>query len=131
MADNQVPVDLKYAKTDEWVRLDGDEAVIGITDYAQKALNDITYVEFPRVGETFHAGDGFGSVESVKAASDMHLPISGTVTAINTALESAPELINQDPYGKGWFARIKPSTLAELDQLMTADAYVTYCAGRA
>jgi len=130
MADNQVPADLKYTKTDEWVQVEGDEAAIGITDYAQKALNDITYVEFPRVGETFHAGDTFGSVESVKAQSDMHMPISGTVTAVNSALESAPELINQDPYGKGWFVRIKPSNRSELDQLLSADAYQTYCAGR-
>jgi glycine cleavage system H protein len=130
MADYQVPADLKYTKSDEWVRIEGDEAVIGITDYAQNALNDITYVEVGVTGEVLKADEIFGSVESVKAASDLHAPISGTVTAVNDTLENNPETVNKDPYGSAWLIKIKLSNRAELDALMTADAYQTYCAGR-
>ena len=130
MADYQVPADLKYTKSDEWVRLVGDEAVIGITDYAQNALNDITYVEVGVSGEVLKADEIFGSVESVKAASDLHAPISGTVTAVNDDLEETPEKINTDPYGVAWLIKIKPSNRAELDALMTPEAYQVYCAGR-
>jgi len=130
MADYQVPVDLKYTKSDEWVRIEGDEAVIGITDYAQNALNDITYVEVGVVGETLKADEVFGSVESVKAASDLHAPISGTVIAVNDALEDNPETVNKDPYGTAWLIKVKPSNRSELDVLLTSEAYQTYCAGR-
>ncbi len=130
MADYQVPADLKYTKSDEWVRMEGDEAVVGITDYAQNALNDITYVEVGVSGEVLKADEIFGSVESVKAASDLHAPLSGTVTAVNDDLEETPEKINTDPYGIAWLIKIKLSNRAELDGLMTPEAYQTYCAGR-
>jgi glycine cleavage system H protein len=127
MAGYNTPSNCKYTKTDEWVRVEGDEAVIGVTDYAQHALSDVVYVELPETGATYTADGMFGSVESVKAASDLHVPISGTVTAVNSELEGAPELVNQEPYGKGWFIRIKPTNLGELDALMDAAAYEAYC----
>ena len=130
MADYQVPADLKYTKSDEWVRMEGDEAVVGITDYAQNALNDITYVEVGVSGEVLKADEIFGSVESVKAASDLHAPLSGTVTAVNDDLEETPEKINTDPYGIAWLIKIKLSNRAELDGLMTPEVYQAYCAGR-
>ena len=130
MADYQVPADLKYTKSDEWVRMEGDEAVVGITDYAQNALNDITYVEVGASGEVLKADEIFGSVESVKAASDLHSPLSGTVTAVNDDLEETPEKINTDPYGIAWLIKIKLSNRAELDGLMTPEVYQAYCAGR-
>jgi len=122
--------DARYTQTDEWVRMDGDEAVIGVTDYAQNALSNVTYVELPKVGQTFKAGDQFGTVESVKAASDVHLPIGGTVTAINSPLVQNPEVVNDDPYQTGWFIRIKPGSATELDSLMDAAAYDAFCATR-
>jgi glycine cleavage system H protein len=127
MASSNIPADLKYTRTDEWIKLDGGEAIIGVTDYAQNALSDIVYVELPQVGDSFKAGDSFGTVESVKAASDMHMPVGGTVTAINTGLEDAPEKVNQSPYGDGWFVRIRPGNPGELDSLMDAAAYEKYC----
>jgi glycine cleavage system H protein len=126
MAKSNTPADLKYAKTDEWVKIDGNEAVFGITDYAQNALSDVVYVELPLVGDTFKAGERFGTVESVKAASDVNAPIGGTVTAVNKDIENTPETINKDPYGAGWFIRIKPTNLVELDSLMDAAAYGQY-----
>jgi glycine cleavage system H protein len=126
MAKSNTPADLKYAKTDEWVKIDGNEAVIGITDYAQNALSDVVYVELPLVGDTFKAGERFGTVESVKAASDVNAPIGGTVTAVNKDIENTPETINKDPYGAGWFIRIKPANLVELDSLLDAAAYEQY-----
>lgn len=130
MAGYNTPSDCKYTKTDEWVRIEGAEAVVGVTDYAQHALSDIVYVELPETGATFPADAMFGTVESVKAASDLHLPIAGTVIAVNSELEGAPELVNQEPYGKGWFVRIKPANLADLDALMDAAAYTAYCDSR-
>jgi glycine cleavage system H protein len=130
MAKLSVPADLKYAKTDEWIKIENGEGIIGVTDYAQDALSDVVFVELPQEGETFKAGESFGTVESVKAASDMHLPISGTITAANKALEDAPENVNKDPYGAGWFIKIKPADLSELDKLMDAAAYEKYCAER-
>jgi glycine cleavage system H protein len=113
----------RYASTHEWARKDGDEFVVGITDYAQESLSDIVYVELPEVGDTLATGEGFGVVESVKAASDVYMPVGGEIVAINTELEDAPELINQDPYGTGWMLRIAPSNPAEFDQLMEGSAY--------
>ena len=130
MAKFNIPTDLKYVSTDEWIRIENGEGVIGVTDYAQDALSDVVYVELPQVGETYKAGERFGTVESVKAASDMHMPIGGTVTAVNAALEEAPESVNKDPYGAGWFIRIRPADLAEQDKLMDAPAYDQYCVGR-
>ncbi len=130
MATTNIPADLKYTNTDEWVKLDGGEAIVGITDYAQNALSDLVYIELPQVGDTFDAGSHLATVEIVTAASDVNMPISGTVTAVNSALETTPEQVNQEPYGKGWFVRVKPSNLAELDTLMDAAAYEKLCAER-
>lgn len=125
-----IPADLKYARSDEWVRVEGEEAVIGISDYAQDALSDIVFVELPAAGDTLEAGKPFGTIESVKAASDLNAPIDGAVTAINNALEDAPERVNSDPYGGAWLVRIKPANLSQLDGLMDAKAYEAYCEER-
>jgi glycine cleavage system H protein len=121
--------DLRYAKTDEWVRIEGDEAVIGISDYAQDALSDIVYVELPSAGDTFEAGKPFGVVESVKAASDILMPIDGEVVAINEAPIDSPELLNSDPFGT-WLVRIRMSDPSQADTLMDATAYEAYNATR-
>jgi glycine cleavage system H protein len=113
-----------YTETSEWVRFEGDGAVVGITDYAQDQLSDIVYVEFPDVGDAFAQGDSFGVVESVKAASDCYMPLSGEITAANDELEGAPELMNEDPYGAAWMIKLKPSNKdEELGKLMDAAAY--------
>lgn len=124
------PSDLKYAKSDEWVRIDGSTATIGLSDYAQDALNDIVYVELPEVGDAFGKGESFGSVESVKAASDMYLPVAGKVVEVNTRLEDEPELINSDPYGDGWIVKIELSGDADTTDLMGSDDYAAYCEDR-
>ncbi|HEY68848.1 MAG: glycine cleavage system protein GcvH [Chloroflexi bacterium] len=118
----------RYAKTHEWARWDGDEIVCGITDHAQESLSDIVYVELPEVGEVFDQGDPFGVVESVKAASDLYMPVGGEITAVNEVLEDTPELANQDPYGEGWMIRCAPSDPAEFDGLMDADTYEAFVA---
>ncbi len=114
------PEDLKYVDTHEWVRLEGEEAVIGITDFAQDQLGDVTFVELPAVGDTLIEGAEMGSVESVKAASDLFAPVSGKVLEVNPALEASPELLNSDPYGKGWMLRVhlssKPTTLISAEE---------------
>ncbi len=124
------PQDLHYAKSDEWVRIEGDIATIGISDYAQDALNDIVYVELPSVGDSFKKGDSFGSVESVKAASDLYTSVAGTVIEVNSELEDSPELINSDPYGKGWIVKLKLDGAPDLSDLMDASAYIEYCDNR-
>src|SRR4051812_5778613 len=108
MAKWNTPSDLKYTRSDEWIKIENGEGTIGVTDYAQDALSDIVYVELPQVGDTLKAGESFGTVESVKAASDMTMPIGGTITAVNTDLEDTPEKVNQEPFGGGWFIKIKP-----------------------
>lgn len=113
----------RYAETHEWARWDGNEIVCGISDHAQEELSDIIYVELPEVGDAFERGDIFGVVESVKAASDLYMPMSGEITAVNEALEETPELVNQEPYGAGWMIRFTPSDPAEFDDLMDAAAY--------
>jgi len=118
----------RYTKTHEWVRLEGNEAVCGITDYAQEQLSDVVYVELPEVGDVFSQGDEFAVVESVKTAASCYMPLSGEITAINEALADSPELVNQDPYGEGWFVRFKPSNLSEMDSLMDAEAYEKFVA---
>ncbi len=123
MADLKYPDDLKYAESDEWVRIDGDTATIGISDYAQDALNDIVYVELPDVGATFSKGEVFGSVESVKAASDLVIPVAGEITEVNSALEDEPEVINADPYDEGWVIKVKLSGDADTSDLMDAKNY--------
>jgi glycine cleavage system H protein len=120
---SKIDTSARYLKTHEWARKDGDEIVCGISDHAQESLSDLVYVELPLVSATLRAGDAFGVVESVKAASDVYMPISGVIVAVNNALEGAPEAINKDPYGAGWLIRVKPDNLAEFDALMDAAAY--------
>ena len=118
-----VPTDLRYTKDHEWVRVDGDEAVVGITDYAANQLGDIVFVELPDVGRTLSQSATFGVVESVKAVSDLFSPVSGEVTSGNDALAAAPELVNSDPYGDGWMIRLKLASPTEVDELLDAAAY--------
>lgn len=125
----KIQTDLRYAKTDEWVRVEGDEAVIGISDYAQDALSDIVYVELPAAGDTFEAGKPFGVVESVKAASDILMPVDGEVVAVNDSAVDAPESLNSDPFGT-WLVRVRMSEPSQVDGLMDAAAYEAYCATR-
>ena len=121
---SNIPAELRYAKSHEWVRVESDGTVtIGITDYAQNSLGDITYVQAPKVGATLKAGETFGVVESVKAASDLYAPIGGTVTAVNSVLESAPETVNRAPYTDGWMLKLKPADPAAVKQLLDASAY--------
>jgi glycine cleavage system H protein len=127
---SNIPTDLKYTKEDEWIRVDGDEATVGITDYAQDSLSDIVYLELPDVGDSFAMGDTFGVVESVKAAADLYMPLSGEVTAVNESLINAPETVNSDPYGEAWMIRFKISEPSQLDDLMDAAAYTEYLADR-
>jgi glycine cleavage system H protein len=118
-----IPAELRYSEHDEWIRVDGDETVTGITDYAQDQLSDIVYVELPEVGDHFEQGEPYGVVESVKAASDLNMPIAGEITAANTDLEDTPEIVNQAPYAAGWLIRIRPDRIGDVDALMDAEAY--------
>jgi glycine cleavage system H protein len=127
---SNIPESLLYTKEDEWVKVEGDEGTIGITDFAQDALSDIVYIELPDVGDAIGAGETFGVVESVKAASDLYSPLSGDVTAVNEELLDLPETLNSDPYNEGWLVKIKLSDSAELDGLMDAAAYTAYCEER-
>jgi glycine cleavage system H protein len=121
---SNIPADLRYAKSHEWLRAESDGTVtIGITDYAQNSLGDITYVQVPKVGATFKAGETFGVVESVKAASDLYMPVAGTVVAVNAALEAAPETVNRDAYGDGWMLKLKPAEAGAAAGLLDAAAY--------
>ena len=119
----KTPAELLYSKSHEWVKVQGTEATIGITDHAQEALNDIVYVELPAVGASFQVEDEFGVVESVKSVSDLYMPVSGTVTAVNKDLDEAPETLNDDPYGKGWLIKVKLADPADTKALLSADAY--------
>ena len=119
-----LPEDLKYAQDHEWARLEGDRIRIGISDFAQDQLGDITFVELPGVGDTFSKGDEFGTLESTKAVSELYMPISGEVLEVNTVLEDDPALVNSDPYGNGWMVLIKPDDPGELDELMGRAAYL-------
>ena len=118
------PDDVMYTDDHEWTKVDNDETIIGISDYAQDQLGDIVFVELPQVGETFEKGAEFGTVESVKAVSELFLPVSGEVVAINETLDDTPELVNNEPYTGGWMLRIKLSEKSELDQLMNKSAYL-------
>jgi glycine cleavage system H protein len=118
-----VPEDLHYSKDHEWVKVDGDEAIIGITDYAQNSLGDVVYVELPKAGEEFASNESFGSVESVKAVSEVFTPVAGAVVKMNESLAEEPETVNSDPYGKGWMIRVKMSNSSEVDSLLTAAEY--------
>jgi glycine cleavage system H protein len=130
MADLQFPENLKYSEADEWIRIEGDTATLGISDYAQDALNDLVYVEFKEVGDTLEQGESFGEVESVKAASEVYMLVAGEIIAVNDELEGDPELINQDPYGKGWLIKIRVTDDSNLANLMDAATYKTYCDNR-
>lgn len=118
-----IPQDLLYTEDHEWIRVEGDVAVIGITDFAQGELGDIVYVEVETVGDTLDSGEAFGTVEAVKTVSDLFMPISGEVVEFNEELEGTPEVVNSDPYGAGWMVKVKMSDASQLDGLMKAEAY--------
>jgi glycine cleavage system H protein len=125
---SEVPAEYKYVATHEWARLEEDGSVtVGITDHAQNALGDVVYVELPEVGQQINAAEEAGVVESVKAASDIYGPITGTVVAINSVLDDEPEKVNQDPYGEGWFFKLEPDDVVELEELLDAEAYSEVC----
>jgi glycine cleavage system H protein len=127
MGDWKILDDYKYTETDDWIKVDGNEALVGITDYAQEQLSDIVFVELPEVGDSFGAGDTYGVVESVKAAADLKMPVGGEIVAVNEALEDAPETINEDAFEAGWIVRIKLADSSELDKLLDAAAYAAHC----
>ncbi|MCC2599804.1 glycine cleavage system protein GcvH [Sphingobacterium sp. FBM7-1] len=117
------PAELKYTKDHEWVRVEGDEAVIGITDFAQRELGDIVFVDINTVGEEVTANEVFGTVEAVKTVSDLFMPATATVLEVNEAIDASPELVNTDPYGEGWIIRVKLSNPGDVDALLSADGY--------
>ena len=120
------PEDLSYTKDHEWVRVKGEEATVGITDHAQRQLGDIVYVELPKVGDKLEISEPLGSIESVKAVSEIFMPLSGTVAQVNHTLNDSPELVNEDPYGDGWMIRIKIDKPSQVDALLTSIAYEDY-----
>ncbi|MFP4282182.1 MAG: glycine cleavage system protein GcvH [Opitutales bacterium] len=121
---SDIPADLRYTKEHEWIKLlDDGTALVGVTDYAQESLGDVTFVELPPVDEHFGGGDTFGVVESVKAASDLFMPVAGTVVEVNEALDGAPELVNQSPYAEAWIIRLRPDDPAAIEALLDAAAY--------
>ncbi len=124
-----IPEDAKYTKDHEWAKIEGDTAVIGINDYAQDQLGEVVFVELPEIGDSFEKGDEFGTVESVKAVSEIYMPLSGEVIELNNALEDNPELVNSDPYGDGWIIKVKPADVSEMDQLMDKTAYLAMLKG--
>jgi glycine cleavage system H protein len=117
------PAELKYTKDHEWIRVEGDEAVIGSTDFAQRELGDIVFVDINTIGEEVAANEIFGTIEAVKTVSDLFIPVTATVLSINEAIDASPELVNSDPYGEGWIIRIKLNNAADVDALLTADQY--------
>ena len=118
------PDDVRYAESHEWARTEGDKVKVGISDYAQDQLGDIVFVELPEVGDTFEKREEFGTVESVKAVSELYMPVAGEIVAINTSLEDAPEKVNNTPYGDGWMIEVKADNASELDDLMDNNAYL-------
>ena len=118
-----IPANLKYTKDHEWVLINGDEATIGITEFAQGELGDIVYVDVNTVGKTLHAEEVFGTVEAVKTVSDLFLPVAGTIIEVNTTLEKAPELVNNDPYGEGWMIKMTVVNPADVEELLSSEAY--------
>jgi glycine cleavage system H protein len=119
----KIPADLKYTEDHEWVKVEGDVATVGITDFAQGELGDVVFVEIETEGEELDKGETFGTVEAVKTVSDLFMPVGGEVAEVNEALEDEPEIVNKDPYGKGWMVKIKFSDASELEDLMSADDY--------
>jgi len=117
------PADLKYTKDHEWIRVEGDEATIGITEFAQRELGDIVFIEIPTVGEEVATNEVFGTVEAVKTVSDLFMPLTSTVVSVNEKLDGSPELVNTDPYGEGWMVKVKISDSAALEELLSAEAY--------
>jgi glycine cleavage system H protein len=118
-----IPDSLKYTKEHEWIKIEGDQGTIGITEFAQKELGDIVYIEVETVGETLEIDEPFGTIEAVKTVSDMFMPVSGEVLEFNETLESNPEIVNKDPYGEGWIIKIKINDLSQLDGLLDAEGY--------
>jgi glycine cleavage system H protein len=123
-----VPADLLYTRQHEWIQVEGEKATIGITDYAQQELGDVVYVELPEVGQRFESEESFGSVESVKAVSEIYMPLAGKVVEVNQALADSPEIVNSDPYGDGWMIRVTLDDPSAVDQLLTADEYRRFLA---
>jgi glycine cleavage system H protein len=121
-----VPADLLYTKQHEWVLVEGNNATVGITDFAQQELGDVVYIELPEEGQSFEAEESFGSVESVKAVSELYMPLSGKVREVNSELADTPETVNEDPYGDGWMIRISISDDGQVDELMSPDDYLEY-----
>ena len=118
-----IPAELKYTKEHEWIRVEGEVAYVGITDYAQNELGEIVYIEIETIGETLAEGEVFGTVEAVKTVSELFMPVSGEVLELNSALENEPELVNNDPYGAGWMVKLAIADVAQLDNLFSAEAY--------
>ena len=123
MSTSTIPADLRYTKDHEWLRLEGDVATVGITHHAQEQLGDVVFVELPEPGTSVEAGAALGTVESVKAVSDLFAPVTGEVVEVNAALEQSPELVNSEPYGAGWMVKLKPTKAADVDALLDAEAY--------
>jgi glycine cleavage system H protein len=129
ISDLKFPEDVRYTDDHEWAKQEGDIIKVGISDYAQDQLGDIVFAELPEVGETFDKGAEFGTLESVKAVSELYLPVSGEIISVNEAIADAPELVNTDPYGDGWMVNVKPSNAGELDALMDKEAYIAMLKG--
>jgi len=123
-----LPTDVRYSDDHEWAKVTGDTIKVGISDYAQDQLGDIVFVELPEVGDSFEAGDEFGTLESVKAVSELYIPVGGEIVAVNNELEDAPELVNQDPY-KGWIIEVKPNNVDDVESLLDRDAYLEILKG--
>jgi len=121
--------DVRYTEDHEWARLEGDQVVVGISDFAQDQLGEIVYVELPQVGDSFGKGEEFGSVESVKAVSELYMPVAGEVVAVNEELEGSPDLVNKDPYDAGWMIRVKPEDPAQMEELLDKSAYLEHLKG--
>lgn len=118
-----VPANLKYTEDHEWIRVEGDVAYVGVTDYAQSQLGDVVFVEIDTEGETIEKGETFGTIEAVKTVADLYMPITAEVLEANTALEDAPDAVNKSPYEEGWLIKIKPENMADIDEMMDAEAY--------
>ena len=128
---SNIPENLRYSKDHEWVKVDGEIASIGITDYAQHSLGDVVYVDMPRVGDSFGTHEAFGSVESVKAVSEIFTPVSGEIVEVNDTLNDTPEKVNSDPYGEAWFVKIKMSNALEVDAMLSGEEYEEYLSANA
>jgi len=124
LSELNLPVDLRYAESHEWAKSEGDKVKIGISDYAQDQLGDIVFVELPEIGDSLEKGEEFGTVESVKAVSELYMPMGGEIVAVNAALEDSPESVNNSPYTEGWMIEVKPDSPSEMDALLTNDAYL-------